>query len=120
MDPERLFAALTDAARRVGVTLREDAMDPALPTTRGVRGGLCTIRGTRVIVIDASSPLPDRIAAVATGLGALDLEGIFLPPIVRATIGAYRRGEPARAPVAPRPLARTRSRAKPPEREGAD
>jgi hypothetical protein len=80
---------------------------------------MCVLRGRRVIVVDEAAPLPDRIAVVATALGTLDLEGVQLSPVVRATIGANRAPDrpradstppPAPAAPTPRPLARARRR----------
>jgi hypothetical protein len=64
--------------------------DPNLSDVKRPRGGLCTLRGARLILVDAKLPLPERIATVAGALAEVDLDHLFLPPIVRATIGAYR------------------------------
>lgn len=111
MELTRLLDELTEAARRVGIAVRIERFEPSLSDRRGSPGGMCTVHGQRVILVDAGAPLPDRIATVASSLATIDLEGIFLPPIVRATIGAYHRGQATGAADAtPRPLARARKR----------
>ncbi|WP_437669713.1 hypothetical protein [Sorangium sp. So ce131] len=108
MELSRLLDELTLAANRVGIAVRMEAFDPHLSDARNPRGGLCKVLGKRLILVDANASLPDRIATVAAALARVDLESVFLPPIVRATIGAHAPGararaaapgEPARLPV---------------------
>ena len=89
MELARLLDELTRAAERAGVQVRTEAFDPNLSDVKRPRGGLCTLRGARLILVDAKLPLPEQIATIAEGLAGVDLEHLFLPPIVRATIGAY-------------------------------
>src|SRR3954464_11604381 len=89
MQLERLLEELTRAAERAGIQVRTEVFDPNLSDVRRPRGGLCTLRGARLILVDAKLPLPERIATVAAALAEVDLDHLFLPPIVRATIGAY-------------------------------
>jgi hypothetical protein len=97
----RLFDELVDAARKVGIDVRVEAFGSSR-----ARGGLCVLRGKRVILVDEAAPLPDRIGVLARALSKVDLEGIFLPPAVRAAIVAGG----VHPPRPPRPLARTRGR----------
>jgi len=107
----RLLEELTEAARRVGIVVRNEPFAAAFPDGSSARGGLCTVHGKRVIVVDSAAPLPDQIAVLASSLARVDLEGIFLAPIVRATIGAHRRAPAlAEATRAARPLARAKTR----------
>ena len=89
MELARLLDELTLAAERAGIRVRVESFDPALSDVRRPRGGICTLRGERLILVDGKLPLPERIATVAEALSGVDLEHLFLPPIVRATIGAY-------------------------------
>jgi len=91
MDLGRLFDELVNAANKADITVRAESFDPNLSDARKWRGGLCVVRGKRVIIVDQRAPLVDRIATVAASLASVDLEHIFLPPVVRATIGAYQR-----------------------------
>jgi hypothetical protein len=77
-------------------------------------GGLCVLRGKSVVIVDAALPLPERIATIAAALARVDLDHLYLPPVVRATIGAYqgdarRDTEPRDAPE-PLPPVRARER----------
>lgn len=96
MDLSRLFDELSLAAEHAGIRVRSEVFDPNLSDVKRPRGGLCTLRGERIILVDAKLPLPERIATVAEALAGVDLEAVFLSPLVRATIGAY-------APPIPRP-----------------
>jgi hypothetical protein len=114
MELGRLLQELMAAARKAGITVRAEPFDPALSEQgRRFRGGLCVVRGQRIILVDERAPLVDRIATLAAALAAVDLEHIFLPPIVRATIGAYQRDasqRPLPNLTEPLPLVRTRWR----------
>jgi hypothetical protein len=90
MELGRLLEELVRAAERAGIAVRSEVFDPNLSDVKRPRGGLCTLRGARLILVDAKLPLPERIATVAGALAEVDLDHLFLPPIVRATIGAYR------------------------------
>jgi hypothetical protein len=105
MELARLLDELSRAAERAGVKVRRETFDPNLSDVKRPRGGLCTLRGERLILVDAKLPLPEQIATVAEALAGVDLEHLFLPPIVRATIGAYApaAGGDAEPPPRPRP-----------------
>ena len=110
MELARLLDELTHAAERAGIRVRTESFDPNLSDVKRPRGGLCTLRGERILLVDAKLPLPERIATIAEALASVDLEHIFLPPIVRATIGAYGQvaGEPPPRPRGRPPLKATR------------
>lgn len=91
MELARLFEELVRAANKADIAVRSESFDPNLSDARKWRGGLCVVRGKRVIIVDQRAPLVDRIATVAASLASVDLEHVFLPPVVRATIGAYQR-----------------------------
>jgi hypothetical protein len=103
MELARLLEELTRAAERAGIRVRNESFAAGLSDVTRPRGGLCTLRGQRMILIDAKLPLPERIATVAEGLASVDLENVFLPPIVRATIGAYAPA-PSAGPGLRRPV----------------
>jgi hypothetical protein len=108
MELGRLLEELIRAAERAGIAVRSEVFDPNLSDVKRPRGGLCTLRGARLILIDAKLPLPERIATIAGALAEVDLDHLFLPPIVRATIGAYRptaTGKPEESWLLPRTAA---------------
>lgn len=107
--PPRILLELEALAGRLGVTIRAEPFDKGM---LGGRGGLCRVRGKPVIVMDASLPLPDRIAVIASALARFDLDSVYVPPVLRARIDSARAG---RSPVPQPPrklplpgLARTR------------
>jgi hypothetical protein len=108
MELARLLEELERAAERLGVPVRTEPFDPGLADGRRPRTGLCTVKGARLILVDARAPLPDRIAILAASLAALDHESLYLQPIVRATIAAYRPASVSPEPVTALPLRRTK------------
>jgi hypothetical protein len=50
------------------------------------RGGLCKVRGETRIVIDAGAPVVEQVATLEEALRKLDLEAVFVPPLIRARI----------------------------------
>lgn len=99
MELARLFDELKSAAERAGLKVRVEPFDPTLSDVRMPRGGLCTLHGERVILVDENLPFPERIATMANALARVDLEHLYLPPIVRKIIEGYAR--PLDLPGAP-------------------
>jgi hypothetical protein len=87
MSPAELRSHLEGALRKLGIVVRFEALQgPAR------RGGMCKVRGEPRIVVDARAPVLEQIATLEAALRTMDLEGIFLPPLVRARIEGRRRG----------------------------
>jgi hypothetical protein len=105
MDASELVSALEALAARLGVPVRYDAFDRGLSKGR-ICGGLCRLRGQPIIVLDANLGPRDHVATLAQALGTFDLDSIYLPPLVRATIHAH--GKVKVRVLAPRPLARVK------------
>ena len=103
MSPSELVSALEALAARLGIPVRYDVFDRGLSKGR-TSGGLCRLRGQPLIVLDASLGPRDHVATLAEALATFDLDAIYLPPLVRATIHAHGK---ARI-LAPRPLARVK------------
>ncbi len=97
MAPPDILRALEALAARIGVAVRSEQFD--LSVIEG-RGGLCRLRGEPVVVMDARLPIIDKIGVLAAALAAFDLEAIYVPPLLRASINRRRRGN-ARALVQP-------------------
>jgi len=53
----------------------------------GVPSGLCTVKGKRVLYIDRNLDPRDRIDIFVREFKALDLEGIFVVPLIRKLLG---------------------------------
>jgi len=81
-----VLAALEEGLRKLGVEVR--IVDIAGDAR--VQGGLCTIRGTRVVLVSGAAPPAERIAILAGALAALDTERIYLPPAARDLVERTR------------------------------
>lgn len=101
MQAIQLVSALEAVAARLGIAVRYEVMDRAL-SPRQPGGGLCRLRGQPIILIDAELTPRERIAILAQALATFDLDRIYLPPLVRATIRAHGSTNV----LEPRPLAR--------------
>lgn len=104
VDAPRLLAWLEDVAARIGAEVRYESMDPAI-TRAGSGGGVVRLRGRTLILVDAALAPAERASVLVAALARFDLDGVWLPPAVRARIQAARPD----AALSPRPLARTRA-----------
>jgi hypothetical protein len=77
-----MLGELQRLARRMGLTVRFDAFD-----ARATRpGGLCTLRGVPIVVIDAHAPTLDKVGVLCDALGRFDVEAIYIPPQLRTRL----------------------------------
>jgi hypothetical protein len=90
VSPERLLAELEALAFRLRIEVRVERFDRDLVEHN--RGGLCRVQGKALVLIEQSLPIADRIAVLAGSLAQFDLEGVYVPPLVRARIEAARLG----------------------------
>jgi len=107
LQPTQLVSALEAVAARLGIAVRYEPMDRAL-SQRQPGGGLCRLRGQPIILIDPQLTPRERIALLAEALGTFDLENIYVPPLVRATI----RAQGSARVLEPIPLARAKPKPK--------
>lgn len=108
-----LVQALEAVAAKLGVAVRYEAIEAGARGRPGrARGGLVRLRGKPIILIDEKLGPRERIGVLAQALASFDLDGIYLPPLVRVTI----RSHGSTHVLEPRPLAR----AKPGRRNGED
>lgn len=84
VDEERLFDKLLRAAEKLGVEVRIEPFET--PATMG--GGLCVVRGEKLVLIDQSVSLPDRILVLARALSELESETVYMAPEARDLIEA--------------------------------
>ena len=87
MSPSELRRQLETVAGRLGVTVRFEAFEPGA----GRRGGLCKVRGETCILVDTTGSVLEQVATLEAALRKLDLETVFVPPLVRARIEGQRR-----------------------------
>ena len=91
MDDQHLFDELLRAAEKLGIEVRREPFET--PATAG--GGLCTVRGEHLILLDERAPLSARILALARALSALESETIYMVPEAREAVEAMRESRPS-------------------------
>jgi hypothetical protein len=77
-----MLRELERLAKRMGIQVRFEAFDPR--ATR--RGGLCTLRGEPLVLVDAHAPTLDKVGVLCDALSQFDVEIIYIPPLLRARI----------------------------------
>ena len=75
-DKEYLLKMLEQLAGRLGIQIRYDRLSDS-------KGGLCVLKGTRYLIIDAGTSPEDRIDLFKKVLSGYDLSAIYLPPAIR-------------------------------------
>ncbi len=93
MDSTRLFNELVAVARTLGVEVRLEPFSTA--ATSG--GGLCTLGGRTLIVIDQRAPLSTRVEVLARALARLETDAVYMTPEARDIVAT---GHP-RGPLPP-------------------
>ena len=86
MNDRDLLDELLQVAERLGVEVRMEPFET--PATMG--GGLCVVRGEKLVLIDQSAPLPNRVLALARALSELESERVYMLPEARAFIEAIQ------------------------------
>lgn len=85
MKAKELLDALYEAARAKGVSVRKETLP------RGASaGGLCVLRGTPTVFVDAGASVDAQIEVIARALRAMAWDEIPLDPAVRAVIDGTR------------------------------
>ena len=90
-DPERnalILRGLVEAFERLGITV--ELANLSFEDVKG-RGGLCRVHDRRLIIIDKKLSTQEIIELLAAELARMDLEGLYLPPIVRDAVERYMR-----------------------------
>lgn len=78
MKPQQIVEALEEAVTQLGVTVRRE---------RGsFRGGLCTIGGETVVVLNKRTPVEAHLAVLAEALRSLPVDEVYLRPAVRDAV----------------------------------
>ena len=80
MDVEAQFDAVLDVFGRLDIEVRHEGLG-------GAGGGLCTIRGKRVLFVDLDADPATRLETSARALAGLaELEGLYISPVLRELI----------------------------------
>jgi len=77
-----LLTGLEAVAVRLGIQIRYEACEG--------RGGMCTLRGQRLLIIDEGKAPAERADVIARCLAEFDLEAIYVAPAVREAIDERR------------------------------
>jgi len=77
-----MLRELERLARRIGLEVRFEAFDPLAAR----KGGLCTLRGSPLVLVDAHAPTLDQVAVLCQALARFDVEVLYVPPALRAKI----------------------------------
>lgn len=102
MGGQEAVVGLTDLAKKAGVEVRIEPF--ALKQLAG-KGGLCRIRGRRVILVDAALGPLEQAGVIGQALGSLDLRGIEVP---KELLPFLKTGHAKVRPLfGPRPLRKT-------------
>ena len=96
MDPERLLVELVDVARILGVTVR---IEPLRLAMHHASGGTIRLNGQSMVLLDAKSPLFDRVLTLADAIVPLAVDGLpdTTSPEARELIEAARAKREGRA-----------------------
>jgi hypothetical protein len=86
MDDPHLFDELLRAAERLGASVRVEAFE----TPAVMAGGLCVVRGERLVLIDQRAPLGERVLALARAVSELKSDVIYMAPEARELIEAIK------------------------------
>jgi hypothetical protein len=87
MDLAERLESLLEVAEQMGVEIRAEFMG-------GDGGGLCTLKGQRVLFVDTSADLNTRYERTLAALAPLaELDDHFLVPALRQDIERQRTGE---------------------------
>ena len=73
---EALLDELKEACSRLGITLRETSKIRS-------RGGLCTVHGKRVLIVNRTLDPEEKVDLVAEEVRGEDFSQIFLSPRIR-------------------------------------
>jgi hypothetical protein len=86
MDLGSRLEVLLTLADEIGLDVRAEAMG-------GEGGGLCVLKGRRVLFVDTSADLATRYERTLAGMAKLpDLDGRFVMPEVRRDLDEQREG----------------------------
>jgi len=85
MDDDAVIEQLEELARGFGIEIRYEpiTLDEEIIN---VVGGLCKLRGEKLLIINSKAPVRDKIQALARALSNFDLDLIYIRPAIRALL----------------------------------
>lgn len=88
MDPEQVYQHLENLAERLGISIRYDDL---FDSEGGAKSGLCNVKGGRFYIMDTSKSLAEKIRLLSQCLSRMDLEGVYVLPMVRELLQSSAR-----------------------------
>ena len=84
IDPESQYDEIIGLFGRLGIEIRMERLG-------GQGGGLCTVRGTRVVFVDTDADVATRVERCLAALGGIqEVESLYLPPSLREQVDRRR------------------------------
>jgi len=85
MDQGAIIDQLEELAERFGIQIR---YEPISLDEEGINlmGGLCKLRGEKLLIINSKAQARDKIQALAQALSNFDLDQIYIRPAIRGLI----------------------------------
>ena len=82
MDDNATLMMLEELADRLGIPVRYDKIKPDEDEAI-ISGGLCRVKGERLIIINSNTPTTGKIQVLVDALKHFDLDGIYILPALR-------------------------------------
>jgi len=86
MDSTRLFDELVAVARKLDVAVRLEPLSTVVTTG----GGLCTLGGRTLVLIDLQAPLWARVEVLARALARLETDEVYMTPEARDIVTLHQ------------------------------
>jgi len=80
IDAEMAVAELEELLEKLGIELRREPLPGP--------GGLCEVRGKRLLLLSQVLPAAAQVEVIAEALRGLDFSGVYLKPALRELLGA--------------------------------
>ena len=77
---ENILRQLEELAEGLGIKIRYEQLKKE---SAFFPGGLCTVKGEDIFIINSNANIDDKIEALAKGLVSFDLSQIYMRPAVR-------------------------------------
>src|SRR4051794_21038909 len=91
VDPGRLFDELLGVASRTGLEVRTRAFRGKVQGKVPFAGGLCTVVGKQLVLLNSNAPAVERSVALADALARLDLSELTMSADARRFLAERAR-----------------------------
>jgi len=87
MKVEQLYHSLKELAEKFGIIVSEQNLRN---TGIRVKSGLCTVNGQKMFIMDKHKNLRVKVDILASCLGEMPIDDIYIVPAVRDLLNKYR------------------------------